>query len=173
LLSFLLAAGEREARQLKSHDSEQYVSVKTSELRKKKAEEASMEKFRRAVWTIMQWNETHSLLERWYLATLAIQELVGGDKKLINAYLDAHAEEEIEAHHQQWEIKPSANRKHQSIQEMILVPEEPIAFPWGRAVEEEEDRSGGIPTHEQGCHQGLSFPQFEGSPAYCVVRDGV
>jgi hypothetical protein len=140
LLSFLLSAGEREARTLKSqarkHDSERYASVKTSALRKTRAEEASMEKFRRAVWTIMQWNETHGLLERRYITTLAIQKLVGGDKKLINAYLDAHAEE-IEAHHRQWEIKPSANRKQQSIGETIQVPEEPTAYPWERAAEEE------------------------------------
>jgi len=83
----------------------------------------------------MQWNETHSLLSRWYVTTLAIKKLVGGEKKLITAYLDAHAEK-IEAHHQQWEIKSSANRKQQSIRETIQVPDEPTAFPWGRAAEE-------------------------------------
>jgi hypothetical protein len=139
LLSFLLAAGEREARQLrnqaKRHDSDRYASMKTSALRKMKAAEASMEKFRRAVWAIMHWNEEHDLLARWYVSTLAIQNLVGGDKALINAYLEAHAEE-IEEHHQQCEIKPSANRKQQSIKETIQVPDDPTAYPWGRVPEE-------------------------------------
>jgi hypothetical protein len=139
LLSFLLSSGEREARQLKTqarrHDNARYASVSTSTLRGMKTPEASVERFRRAVYAIMQWNEGHRPLERWYITTLAIQNLVGGSKDAIKAYQEAHAQE-IEAHHQQMGIKPSFNRKPEPIEKTIQVPEEPTAFPWGRAPEE-------------------------------------
>jgi len=50
----------------------------------------------------MHWNETRGELERWYLNSAALQNVVGGRKPMIKAYLQAHAQE-IEAHHQQFE----------------------------------------------------------------------
>lgn len=85
--------------------------------------EAGNERYRRAVHTLMQWNETRRPLERWYITTLAIQKLVGGRKEAINAYLETHEEE----------IKPSFNRKSEPITEMIHIAEAPTAFPWGQA----------------------------------------
>jgi hypothetical protein len=141
LLSYLLAAGEREARSLRTqqrrHDSERYVAMPTSKLAGMKVPEAGTERYRRAVYTLMQWNEGHRPLEQWYITPLSIQKLVGGRKDAINAYLDAHRDE-IEEHHRKLEIKPSYNRKAEPITEMITIPEEPTAFPWGTATAEAE-----------------------------------
>jgi hypothetical protein len=139
LLSYLLGAAERDARQLSSqarrHDTTRYVAIRTSQLADIKQLEASYERFRRAVYAMMQWNTEHRPLERWFITTLAIQKLVGGRKESIKAYQDVH-QEEIEAHHQELEITVSANRKSETIQSMIVVPEEPTDFPWGQPVEE-------------------------------------
>jgi hypothetical protein len=59
-----------------------------------------------------------ALLPRW-----PWRQLVGGSKDTINAYQ--------EAHHREWHIKPSFNRKSVAIEKMITVYEEPSAFPWG------------------------------------------
>jgi hypothetical protein len=139
LLSYLLAAAERDARQLSSqarrHDTTRYATLRTSQLADIKQLEASYERFRRAVYAIMTWNREHRPLERWYITTLSIQKLVGGRKDSIKAYQDAH-QEEIEAHHRELEITVSANRKAETIQSMIVVPEDPTDFPWGQPVEE-------------------------------------
>jgi Telomere resolvase len=144
LLSYLLAAGEREARNLRTqarrHDRERYAAMPTSKLAGMKEPGAGTERYRRAVYTLMQWNETHRALERWYVTTLAIQKLVGGRKEAINAYLETH-QDEIKAHHETLEIKPSYNRKPEPITAMITIAEEPTAFPWGRP----EGMSGGMP----------------------------
>ena len=139
LLSYLLAAGEREAKQIRGqarrHDSERYASMPTSKLAGVKVPEAGYERYRRAVHTLIQWNETHRPLERWYITALSIQKLVGGRKDAINAYLDAH-QDEIKTHHETLEIKPSYNRKAEAINVMITIPEDPTAFPWGIAEAE-------------------------------------
>jgi hypothetical protein len=144
LLSYLLAAGEREARQLcqqaRREDRDGYAAFPTSKLMGMKMPGAGDERYRRAVYTLMQWNETHGPLDRWYITTLALQKLVGGRKEAINAYLDAH-HEEIEAHHRKLEINPSLNRKPKPISAMIMICEEPTAFPWGKAVALQEDRA--------------------------------
>ncbi|GHO51713.1 hypothetical protein KSB_01880 [Ktedonobacter robiniae] len=57
---------------------------------------------------------------------------MGGRKEAINASLETH-EDEIKAHHESLEIKPSFNRKPEPITEMIHIAEEPTAFPWGQA----------------------------------------
>ena len=141
LLSFLVAAGEREARQLvsqaKRHDPTQYAGVMTAELAKIKVPEASQERFRRAVHTLMAWNADHRPLERWYITVLPIQKLVGGRKEAIKAYLDAH-QQEIEEHHQALGIVPLANRKSEAIEDVVKVPDEPTAFPWGYATTPDE-----------------------------------
>lgn len=81
---------------------------------------------------MMQWNQEHRPLERWYITTLSIQKLVGGRKESIKAY-----QEEIDAHHVALDIKVSANRKAETIQSMIVIPDDPTAFPWGLPEDEE------------------------------------
>ncbi|GHO82727.1 hypothetical protein KSZ_07330 [Dictyobacter formicarum] len=138
LLAYLLGAGEREARNVRSqarrHDRERYAAMLTSKLAGMKVPEAGTERYRRAVYTLIQWNEAHRPLEQWYITTLSIQKLVGGRKEAINAYLDAHRDE-IEEHHRKWEIKPSYNRKAEPIGQMVAIAEDPTAFPWGMTVE--------------------------------------
>jgi uncharacterized protein (DUF1778 family) len=144
LLSFLLAAGEREARQLVSnarrHDTARYAAIPTSKLAAIKIPEASAERFRRAVHAIMEWNKAHDKqpLQQWYITTLAIQNLVGGRKEAIKEYQDA-MREEIEEHHNELGIKANFNRKPVSIKEMIKVPENPLDYPWGMQAEAVEE----------------------------------
>jgi len=143
LLSFLLVAGEREARQLVSnaarHDTARYAAIPTSKLASIKIPEASQERFRRAVYAIMQWNKQHDKqpLQQWYITTLAIQNLVGGRKEAIKEFQEAMLDE-IEEHHNELGIKANFNRKPVSIKEMITVPENPLDYPWGKQVEPEE-----------------------------------
>jgi hypothetical protein len=126
--------------QARREDRDGYAAFPTSKLMGMKMPGAGDERYRRAVYTLMQWNETHGPLDRWYITTLALQKLVGGRKEAINAYLDAH-HEEIEAHHRKLEINPSLNRKPKPISAMIMICEEPTAFPWGKAVALQEDRA--------------------------------
>jgi len=141
LLSFLLAAGEREARQLVSnaarHDTARYAAIPTSKLASIKIPEASAERIRRGVYAIMQWNKAHDKqpLQQWYITTLAIQTLVGGRKEAIKEYQEA-MREEIEEHHHELGIQANFNRKPVSIKEMVAVPENPQDYPWGKQAEE-------------------------------------
>lgn len=144
LLSFLLAAGEREARQLRSqarkHDTQRYVSVPTSQLANIKLPEAAQERIRRAVYSIMHFNEQMAQQQRrndlWHITPLLIQNLVGGRKDAINSYLEAHREE-IDAHHAHLGILRTFNRKALSPKEAIPVPEKPTEYPWGTPAEDE------------------------------------
>jgi hypothetical protein len=137
LLSYLLAAGEREARRLcgleRRKDRDRYARMLTSHLVGMKAPEAGDERYRRAVYTLMQWNETHCTDERWSVTTLSIQKLVGGRKDAIKAYLKAH-HEEVEEHHRRFSIKPCSKRKTKPVDQLITIPEDPAAFPWGLSV---------------------------------------
>jgi hypothetical protein len=142
VVTFLVAAGLKEARlvrgQQKRREQSLYESLPTSELSRIKLPEATEERLRRAVYTVMHWNETHGELERWYLNIATLQNLVGGRKPMIKAHLEAHREE-IEEHHKQFEpeITPTYNRKPIPIEKMIVIAEEATAFPWGREPEKE------------------------------------
>jgi hypothetical protein len=142
VVTFLVAAGLKEARlvrgQQKRREQRLYESLPTSELSRIKLPEATEERLRRAVYTVMHWNETHGELERWYLNIATLQNLVGGRKPMIKAHLEAHREE-IEEHHKQFEpeITPAYNRKPIPIEKMITLAEEATAYPWGREPEKE------------------------------------
>ena len=60
--------------------------------------------YRRAVFSIMAYNQEHQLSERWYLSDRALQSLAGGRKDFIKQYKETHAEE-IEAHHRALSIR--------------------------------------------------------------------
>jgi Telomere resolvase len=136
LLSFLLAAAEPEAQRLMHqdvrHTALSYETLSTDALDTRDPG-ARQELYRRAVFSVMRYNQEHSLLERWYLSDRAIQSLAGGRKDFIKQYKDAHAEE-IEAHHRELAIQEGFNRKpgKPQIQEIITIPNEATAFPWGR-----------------------------------------
>lgn len=145
VVTFLVAAGLKEARlvrgQQKRREQSLYESLPTSELSRIKLPEATEERLRRAVYTVMHWNETHGELERWYLNIATLQNLVGGRKPMIKAHLEAHREE-IEEHHKQFEpeITPTYNRKPIPIEKMITLPEQATAYPWGREPEKPREK---------------------------------
>jgi hypothetical protein len=142
VVTFLVAAARKEANlvlgQQKRREQSLYESLPTSDLSRIKLPEATEERLRRAVYTVMQWNEMHGELERWYLNIATLQNLVGGRKPMIKAHLEAHRAE-IEEHHQQFDppITPAYNRKPIPIEKMITLAEEATAFPWGREPEKE------------------------------------
>lgn len=143
VVTFLVVAARKEANlvlgQQKRREQSLYESLPTSQLSRIKLPEATEERLRRAVYTVMHWNETHGELERWYLNIATLQHLVGGRKPMIKAHLEVHAEE-IEAHHQQFEqeITPAYNRKPIPIEKMITLAESATEYPWGREQEKEE-----------------------------------
>lgn len=145
VVMFLVNAGLKEARQVlgqqKRREQSLYESLLTSELSRIKLPEATEERLRRAVYTVMHWNASHSELERWYLNIAALQNLVGGRKPMIKAHLEAHREE-IEEHHKQFEpeITPAYNRKTIPIEKMIQLPEQATAYPWGREPEKTKEK---------------------------------
>lgn len=137
LLSFLLAAAEPEAQRLTHHEArhtaQSYETLSTNALDTRDPG-ARQELYRRAVFSVMQYNHEHPLSERWYLSDRAIQSLAGGRKEFIKQYKDAHAEE-IDNHHRELSIQEGFNRKpgKPQIQEIISIPNEATAFPWGRS----------------------------------------
>jgi uncharacterized protein (DUF1778 family) len=138
LLSFLLAAAEPEAQRLlhqeQRHTARSYETVATKALDTRDPG-ARQELYRRAVFSIMAYNQEHQLSERWYLSDRALQSLAGGRKDFIKQYKETHAEE-IEAHHRALSIQEGFNRKpgKPQIQDLIAIPNEPEAFPWGHTA---------------------------------------
>lgn len=138
LLSFLLAAAEPEVQRLVnqdvSHGAQYYEALSTDVLFQTRDDPgARQELYRRAVYAVMLYNREHSLRERWFLSDRAIQALAGGRKEFIKLYKEAH-HEEIEAHHRELSIQEGFNRKpgNPQIQDVVTIPTEAAAFPWGR-----------------------------------------
>ncbi len=142
VVTFLVEAARKEANlaigQQKRREQSLYERLPTSQLSRIKLPEATEERLRRAVYTVMRWNASHGELERWYLNIATLQNLVGGRKPMIKAHLEAHREE-IDEHHQHFEppITPAYNRKPISIEKMLTLPEQATAYPWGREPEKE------------------------------------
>lgn len=98
-----------------------YSTLPFEQLERLKTPEAASERTHRAVQAIMRHNEQADRLSLWYINAQVIQELVGVNRPAIKAYLDTHAQE-IEAHHQQYEILPRFNSKAIPIAEMVKIP---------------------------------------------------
>lgn len=102
-----------------------FATMPLSQLAHLKTPEAAEERFRRAVQAIMQHNAAcEEPLKRWYINQSAVHTLVGGRKNAIAEHLEAH-KEEIEEHHQEYEITAAYNRKPFPITTMIHLPENP------------------------------------------------
>jgi hypothetical protein len=133
LLEFLLAAGEKEAQEqiksMKEFNEEKFRHTTTSQLRGMKGIEAARERVRRAIYAIMEWNKTHRPVEQWFITVLPLQNLVGGRKEFIQQCL-VEFQEDIDAHHQAYGIVRTYNRKPESIDEMIELPEHGEEYPW-------------------------------------------
>ena len=136
LLAFLLAVAQPQVQQLLSqqsrHHAQAYESLATDALDTRDPA-ARQELYRRAVYSVMKYNQFHELGERWYLSERAIQSLVGGRKEFIKQYREAHTEE-FEAHHREFGIQEGFNRKpgKPQIQVVVNIPNEAAAYPWGR-----------------------------------------
>jgi hypothetical protein len=98
-----------------------YSALPFEQLERLKTPEAASERTHRAVQAIMRHNQQADRLSLWYINAQVIQELVGVNRPAIKAYLDTHAQE-IEAHHQQYEILPRFNSKAIPIAEMVKIP---------------------------------------------------
>ena len=118
------------------HGAQHYETLSTDVLFQMRNDDpgARQELYRRAVYAVILYNREHSLRERWFLSDRAIQALAGGRKEFIKLYKEAHTEE-IEAHHREFSIQEGFNRKpgNPQIQDVVTIPTEATAFPWGRA----------------------------------------
>jgi len=134
LLSFLLAAAEPEAQRLLQSlpSARPYETLQTNDLDTRDPG-ARQELYRRAVYTLMAYNREHPLQDRWFISDRAIQYVAGGRKEFIKQYKEAHVDE-IDAHHHEMGLRESFNRKpgHPPIQEVVIIPQDATAFPWGR-----------------------------------------
>lgn len=143
LLSFLLAAGEREARQLRSQAQKSgtqlsvYASMTTTQLKSHRTAEATQEHLRRAVYSAMQFNAQMKAQGRendlWFLSTFFIHRLTGSRRATIAEYLDLH-HDEIQAHHEEYHLHAGLNRKATQPDPSIVM-DNPLSYPWGRAPE--------------------------------------
>jgi telomere resolvase len=134
LLSFLLAAAEPEAQRLLQSlpSARPYETLQTRDLDTRDPG-ARQELYRRAVYTLMTYNREHPLRDRWFLSDRVLQYVAGGRKEFIKHYKEAHVDE-IDAHHREMGLRESFNRKpgHPPIQEVVIIPQDATAFPWGR-----------------------------------------
>jgi hypothetical protein len=121
-----------------------YPSLPFDQLERLKTPEAASERTHRAVQAIMRHNQQADRLSLWYINAQVIQELVGVNRPAIKAYLDTHAQE-IEAHHQRYEILPRFNSKAIPIAEMVKIPGQtmtPQQRKEQKALKKQEEQEG-------------------------------
>jgi hypothetical protein len=98
-----------------------YSSMPLDELAKTRTPEASIEKWRRAVDMIMAYNDRVDIPElRFYVNAAAVKALVGGRGAEIGRYLKEQRQEELNAHHSQYKLRPSINYGRENIRERVL-----------------------------------------------------
>lgn len=123
-----------------------YSALPFEQLERLKTPEAASERTHRAVQAIMRHNQKADRLSLWYINAQVIQELVGVNRPAIKAYLDTHAQE-IEAHHQQYEILPRFNSKAIPIAEMVKIPGQtmtPQQRKEQKALKKQEEQEGSV-----------------------------
>jgi hypothetical protein len=103
------------------HAETDYSSLPMSELERIKTTEAAIERFRRAVDSIIAHNNAQQdPLHLWYINAAIVRDLVGGRNDAVQVYLEKR-KDEIEAHHQQFNLTPRQNRKPIKIEQQISV----------------------------------------------------
>jgi hypothetical protein len=103
-----------------------YAALSTSELKKHKTDDASEERFGRAIAAIMAYNRAAPLPEaRWYINPALLVDLVGGAPSKAKQYIDAHAE--VAAHNTEYKLSPGLNRRGIPVTDRFKVPEQPTA----------------------------------------------
>lgn len=90
--------------------SKDFSTMSMQELKDERSAEASLVRWERGANAIMAYNKTVPQEGRWYLNATMMNILVGGKPDRIQAYLDTR-KDEIEAHHKEYNIIPSANKK--------------------------------------------------------------
>jgi Telomere resolvase len=109
-----------------------FSAMSTPHLTRYRDAEASRERLRRGLYTVMQWNERNEPRRRWRINVRLLQALVGGRKEIIGAVLDEHAAE-IELHHQTLHIPKGYNKSVEFVKEDIpALPEAADAYPWNQ-----------------------------------------
>jgi hypothetical protein len=96
-----------------------------SQLEHTRTPEAAQERVRRIVLTLMAYNERVQPRDRWYINAGLIYKIKTIRHEVINAYLKEH-EKEIHQHHARLGIEPRYNRKMESVEEIITIPDEPF-----------------------------------------------
>lgn len=104
-----------------------YSAMTMDELAKTRTSEASIERWRRAVDLIMQYNDNAAMDElRWFINASAVKMLVGGRGTDIGRYLQSR-QSELDEHHKKYGLTPGRNHGRSNIRERVLpgyAPEE-------------------------------------------------
>jgi hypothetical protein len=97
-----------------------YSSMTMDELKRARVPEASLERWRRAVDWIMDYNRKASMPElRWFINASAVKMLVGGRGTEIGKYLQTR-KSELDEHHKQLGLTPGRNHGRTNIRERVL-----------------------------------------------------
>jgi hypothetical protein len=105
------------------HAGRNYRAMKTSELVKHKTEDATHERYNRAVTVIMKHNDSTNIPERRvYINAAALVEFVAGAPATAKKYLDSRPD--VKEHHEKYKLTPGYNRGL-PITERVKVPDDP------------------------------------------------
>jgi hypothetical protein len=86
---------------------------------------AMRERWRRAIWTIMRFNQTcERSSDRWYINGWSVSEVAGGWLRDLDLYLD-EIRPLLLKHHQDLEVHPNLNCKAVTIGDQVRIAEEP------------------------------------------------
>lgn len=97
-----------------------YRAMSLEELSKVRASEASIERWRRAVEMIKEYNEKASMPElRWYINAASVKALIGGRGTEIKRYLQTR-QDELDEHHKKYGLTPGRNHGRTNIRERVL-----------------------------------------------------
>lgn len=112
-------------KRIENYQRTDFTRLPYSQLEHTRAPEAAQERVRRIVLTLIAYNERVQPRDRWYINAGLIYKIKTIRHEVINTYLKEHAEE-IRQHHARLGIEPRYNRKMESVEEMVSVPEEPF-----------------------------------------------
>ena len=116
---------------LKSYEkrgiNKDFSKMTLTQLRNTKLPGAAEERFRRAVDSIMAYNDQAGAPEMmWFVNAAVVTDLVGGRPGDAKEYLANERDEEIKAHHAKYGLTPGFNRRAMKITSRVTVPEEAV-----------------------------------------------
>jgi len=89
--------------------------------------EASLERWRRAVVDIMAYNDQAPIPElRWFVNPAAVKALVGGRGSEIGKYLKEEWQDQLDAHHAKYDLRPGHNHARKNIRERVYGDTSPV-----------------------------------------------